>query len=71
MKATYKSIDLDKRQDMDDIQDALEGITGARSVHLLKLLIDKKYSRFSLTRISFCPYVILIHSVQYLNSKNT
>lgn len=43
MKATYKSIDLDKRQDMDDIQDALEGITGARSVHLLTLLIDIKY----------------------------
>ncbi|KAL5233912.1 hypothetical protein ACI65C_001353 [Semiaphis heraclei] len=32
LKATYKSIDLDKREDMDDIQDALEGITGARSV---------------------------------------
>lgn len=38
LKATYKSIDLDKREDMDDIQDALEGITGARSVNLLILI---------------------------------
>ncbi|XP_025423275.1 glutaredoxin-2, mitochondrial-like [Sipha flava] len=32
MKVTYKVIELDNREDMDDIQDALEGITGARSV---------------------------------------
>jgi glutaredoxin 3 len=40
LKASYKSIDLDKRPDMDDIQDALEGITGARSVSLLTQLIN-------------------------------
>ncbi|VVC44250.1 Hypothetical protein CINCED_3A025184 [Cinara cedri] len=31
LKASYKSIDLEKREDMDDIQDALEEITGARA----------------------------------------
>jgi hypothetical protein len=35
MKVTYKVIELDNREDMDDIQDALEGITGARSVYIL------------------------------------
>lgn len=37
MKATYKCIELDNRADMDEIQDALEGLTGARSVNLLLL----------------------------------
>lgn len=40
MKATYKFIELDNREDMDDIQDALEEITGARTVNIL-LWIDQ------------------------------
>jgi len=32
LKATYKCIELNNRADMDEIQDALEGLTGARSV---------------------------------------
>lgn len=40
MKATYKVIELDNREDMDDIQDVLEGVTGARSVYIL-LFIDQ------------------------------
>lgn len=43
MKATYKFIELDNREDMDDIQDALEGITGARSVNFL-LSLHQYYS---------------------------
>ncbi|XP_050526785.1 glutaredoxin-2, mitochondrial-like [Daktulosphaira vitifoliae] len=32
LKATFKAIELDEREDMDAIQDALQEITGARSV---------------------------------------
>ncbi|XP_025416463.1 glutaredoxin-2, mitochondrial isoform X2 [Sipha flava] len=32
LKVSYKSIELDNRNDMDDVQDALEKLTGARSV---------------------------------------
>lgn len=43
LKVTYKCIELDNRKDAEDIQDALEKLTGARSVILWPSLIYFKF----------------------------
>lgn len=38
LKAPYTAIELDQREDMNDIQDVLQEITGSRTVIYLRLL---------------------------------